>query len=223
MIKADGWWFPNGETHLMNWMANPKVRMMLNGRAAYQGQKQEAAIALCRNFRTAVDIGGHIGLWSFNLAHRFTLVEAFEPVAAHRDCFEANIWAKGVDGHPLTNVALHDCALGDREGNVKIRTEPTSSGDSRVDGDGDIPMHTLDSFDLQEVDLVKIDAEGFELFILRGAEATIARWKPVICVEQKPGHAVKYGLGDTDAVPFLKSLGYRVAKEMSGDFLMVAD
>ena len=216
MLKTDGWFFPDGEAHLPVWMGNPKVRMFLNGRAAYQGQKQVAAMGLCKRKRVAVDVGGHVGLWSFNLANEFREVHAFEPVAAHRECFLANTTG-------FENITLHACALGDHEGMVAIRTEPTSSGDSRVDGAGDIPMHTLDSFALSQVDLIKIDTEGHELFVLRGAEETLSRCKPVVIVEQKKGHAQRYGLGETDAVPYLQSLGYRVAKEMSGDFLMVCE
>ena len=226
MKKVDGWYFPDGESHLPQWMANPKVRMMLNGRAAYQGQKQVAAMDLCKNFRRAIDVGGHVGLWSFNLAHRFARVEAFEPVAAHRECFFENIPQASADemddhGNDPIDVFLHACALGDREGSVSIRTEPTSSGDSRVDGPGNIPMRRLDSFGFTDVDLIKIDCEGYELFVLRGAEEILARCKPVVIVEQKPGHAQKYGLGERDAVPYLESMGYKVAKEMAGDFICV--
>ncbi len=217
MKLVDGWYFPDGESHLPQWMANPKVRMMLNGRAAYQGQKQVAVMELCKNFRRAIDVGGHVGLWSFNLAHKFRFVDAFEPVREHRWCFTKNVLeAKDVKG-----VTLHELALGDREGSVSIRTEPTSSGDSRVDGPGDIPMKRLDSFGFDDVDLIKIDCEGFELFVLRGAGEILSRCKPVVIVEQKPGHAQKYGLGEKDAVPYLESLGYKVAKEMSGDFICV--
>jgi FkbM family methyltransferase len=212
---VDGWYFPDGEAHLPGWMANPKVRMMLNGRPAYQGQKQEAVLALCEQRRNAVDVGGHVGLWSFNLAHWFKQVHAFEPVAAHRECFAKNVLAS------VSNVTLIGCALGDRDSMVSIRTEPTSSGDSRVDGAGDIPMRRLDSFGLTDVDLLKIDVEGFELFVLRGAEEILARNKPVVIVEQKPGHAQKFGLGERDAVPYLESMGYRVAREMAGDFICV--
>lgn len=214
MKYVDGWNFPDGEAHLPQWMANPKVRMMMNGRSSYQGQKQKAVLELCTNFGTAIDVGGHVGLWSYNLAHKFQTVHAFEPVAAHRECFEENMLGLG-------NIVLHACALGDREGMVSIRTEPTSSGDSRVDGVGDIPMHTLDSFMLEDVGLIKIDCEGFELFVLRGAEEMLARQKPVVIVEQKPGHAQKYGLGEKDAVPYLQSLGYRLERELAGDFIMV--
>lgn len=215
MKFEDGWYFPDGEEHLPAWMADPRVRMILNGRPAYQGQKQQAALDLCTNFRVAVDVGAHVGLWSFNLAHRFDTVHAFEPVQAHRECFERNVLAV------VDNVELHPEALGEREGRVSIRTEPTSSGDSRVDGPGDIEMRSLDNYGLENVDLLKIDAEGYELFILRGAEELIARQKPVVVVEQKRGHASRYGLGDKDAVGWLQSMGYRLAREISGDFIMV--
>ncbi len=217
MKYVDQWYFPDGETHLPAWMFNPKVRMFLHGRPAYQGQKQVVAMGLCRRFRTAVDCGAHVGLHSFNLAHEFDRVIAFEPVAAHRECFVKNV----LEAPGVSNVTLEACALGDKEGTVSIRTEPTSSGDSRVDGAGDIPMRTLDSFELKDVSYLKIDVEGTELFVLKGAEATIVKCKPVIMVEQKPGHAQKYGLGEKDALPYLESLGYKVAREMSGDFLLV--
>jgi hypothetical protein len=92
-----------------------------------------------------------------------------------------------------------------------------------VKGEGDIPMITLDSLALDEVDFIKADCEGFELFALRGAVDTILRCKPVIIVEQKPGRAQKFGLLETEAVTFLEDLGvgYKVVKEMSGDFICV--
>lgn len=214
MFKVDGWYFPDGEKHLPAWIANAKVRMRLNGRSAYQGQKQQAALDLCKKRRVAVDVGAHIGLWSYNLSYSFENVVSFEPVAAHRECFEQNLLGR-------KNVKLIACALGEKPGHVRIRTEPTSSGDSRVDGPGDIPLNTLDSYELDHVDLIKIDTEGFELFVLRGAVATIAKCKPVIVVEQKPGHGRNFNLGDKDAIPFLEGLGYKTAREMSGDFLMV--
>lgn len=220
MKFVDSWWFPDGEQHLPQWMATPKARMIINGRPAYQGKKQLAAIAECgrlRRTRTAVDVGGHIGLWSFNLAHTFERVHAFEPVRAHRECFEANVTPLAL----REKVELHDCALGMTEGRVSIHTAPTSSGDSWVKGEGDIPMHTLDSFALEQVDLIKIDCEGYEENVLRGGLQTISTWRPVIMVEQKKDMAAsRFGLRTLGAVQLLLEHGYRVAAELSGDYLM---
>lgn len=223
MKHVDSWYFPDGEKHLPEWMANPKARMIINGRPAYQGKKQLAAIAECGlrgRTRTAIDVGGHIGLWSFNLAHAFGRVHAFEPVAAHRACFEKNLDVPAL----VEKVLLHPVALGMQEGSVSIKTAPTSSGDSWVSGDGDIPMHTLDSFDLQDIDLIKIDCEGYEENVLRGAMQTISTWRPVIMVEQKRDMASeRFGLGKLGAVQLLLDMGYRVAAELSGDYVCVPD
>ncbi len=218
MKQVDGWWFPDHERHLIDWMANPKGRKIINGRSAYQGKKQLAAMELVpeNRRRTAIDVGAHIGLWSYNLAHWFKRVEAFEPVAAHRECWQANMSTR------QDEVSLHPYALGEREAMVAIHTADTSSGDSWVKGKGSIPMKTLDSFHFTDVDFCKLDTEGYEEFVLRGAEQTIKRDLPVICVEQKRDMAAKkFGLETLGAVKLLQSWGYVVAKEISGDFIMV--
>ena len=58
--------------------------------------------------------------------------------------------------------------------------------------------------------------------MLRGAVETIERDRPVIIVEQKRDMATsRFGLEPLGAVKFLQSLGYKVAQEISGDYLMV--
>jgi len=213
MFQAQGWWFPDGEKHLPEWIA--KNGVMLNGRNSYQGKKQVAAFHLCKSFRNAVDVGGHVGLWSFNIAHRFSLVDVFEPISAHRECF-----AKNVD---LPNVRLHAVALGEQLANVGMFTAPSSSGDSTVSGEGDIPMRRLDEYNLQDVDFIKLDCEGYELYALRGGEETLKRWKPVVCVEQKPGKAQQFGLKEIGAVNYLQGLGAKLRLTMSGDFFLSWD
>jgi len=212
-----GWWFPDHEQHLIEWMRNPKTAVEINGRRAYQGSKQLAALRHCRWTRVAVDVGAHVGLWSFNLAHAFQRVKAFEPVADHRDCFVLNVPTD------KAAVVLYECALGAVEGAVKISVAPGSSGDSRVavEGEGDIPMKRLDSFKLTDVDLLKIDCEGYEENVVDGAHETIMRCRPVIIVEQKRKMATRFGLQPQGAVSQLKRWGYTVAEEISGDYIMV--
>jgi FkbM family methyltransferase len=209
---VDGWYWPDRETHLLEWIANPKNRMVLNGRAAYQGKKQVALLALCKRFRTAIDVGAHVGLWTYNLAPHFTTVRSFEPVAEHRECFVQNISAD--------NVVLYPLALGERSDKVSIRQNESSTGDSWVEGSGDIQMEPLDAFELTDVDLIKIDAEGYEENILRGAEQTLRHSKPVLCVEQKRDFPKRWGLQPQGAITYLQSLGYVVAQEIGGDYLM---
>lgn len=214
MKEYGGWAFPDHEVHLLEWMQRRPDPVA--GRMRYQGKKQDAALAWCKLRRAAVDVGAHIGLWSFYLARQFDKVVAFEPVAEHRECFIKNVLDQN-------DVMLYPCALGDHEGSIAMHTSVGSSGDSWVNGDGDIPMKALDSFDLQDVDFIKIDCEGGELAVLKGAEQTLRHCKPCVIVEQKPGRAQKFGLGETAAVDYLQSLGAVLRKTISGDYILSWD
>jgi hypothetical protein len=81
-------------------------------------------------------------------------------------------------------------------------------------------MHRLDEFDLQDVDFIKIDTEGHELFVLKGARDTLERCKPCVMVEQKPGKAQQFGLPQTAAVDYLRELGAVLRGELSGDYIL---
>lgn len=198
---------------MVAWMQ--KRNQVVDGKLTYQYHKLEAALGYVKEFRTAVDVGGHCGLWSMHLAKRFVTVHAFEPVALHRECFNRNVVGE--------NVWLHACALGERSGLVNIHTSHTSSGDSWVDGEGDIPLKTLDSYKLRGVSFIKLDCEGFELFALRGGIETLEHCHPVVCVEQKPGRAQKYDLPQTAAVDFLIGLGAKLRREIGGDYILSWD
>ena len=209
LYQNGGWYFPDHEEHLIGWLS--KVNDKVDGRLRYQGKKQDEAMKWCKKFRTAIDVGAHVGLFSYYLAKKFECVIAFEPVMEHRLCFGKNVVAN--------NVILRAMALGETTGNVSMHTSNGSSGDSWINGDGIIPRSRLDDIEYQDVDFIKIDCEGTELLVLRGAEETIKRCRPCIMVEQKPGHAQRFGLHETGAVDYLKSLGATLRAEMSGDFI----
>lgn len=212
MILHQGVYLPEGEIHMVDWMT--KSGEIVDGRGTYQIKKLRAAVALCQDFRTAVDIGAHVGLWSMQLEKMFDHVVAFEPVEEHRDCFHKNLYGK--------DITLHPCALGAHDGLVKMVTpEANSSGSTMIRGDGDIPLRRLDDFELMDVDFIKLDCEGYELFALQGGAETICRDMPTIIVEQKPGRAQRFGLPETGAVTFLEGLGYHCNRNMSGDFIML--
>lgn len=221
MIQVGGVWLPDGETHLVDWMR--KMNRVVNGKLTYQHHKLEAALRYVKNWRAAVDVGAHCGLWSMHLVELFSIVHAFEPVQAHRDCFQKNV-PFGLDRAPLYAVAL-----GEEVGTIRIETAPTSSGDSRVAGaaksgqPGAVPLRRLDEYELQDVDFMKLDCEGYELFALRGAEGTLVRCRPCVIVEQKPGRAEHFGLPRTGAVDYLQGLGAKLRAEMSGDYVLSWD
>lgn len=207
MKEVHGVWLPDEEEEITKFLNAQQV----DGVGVYQYNKFLAAMKWVRQWRCAVDIGAHCGLWAMQLAKRFAQVHAFEPVKEHRDCLRINA--------PTVNI--YPVALGEKEGTVRLAKGVKSTGDTQIAPEGQYvaQVKILDFYDLQEVDFVKIDAEGYELFILKGGEKLVDKWKPPMIVEQKPGKGRFYGLGDTDAVKWLEQKGYKVREVIAGDYI----
>jgi FkbM family methyltransferase len=229
VFEFQGIWFPDGEKHFPEWMA--KNGELVDGRGTYQIKKFRAAMEYVKNFRVAVDVGCHVGLWSMQLLKRFQRIEAFEPVSEFRACYVENLGFSGSDdgcGDGIVN--LHDVALGASNGRIIMAIDAADTGGTHVermaaeidDDPSIVEMRTLDSFGLSNLDFLKIDCEGYEHHVIEGARETLLRCKPVVIVEQKP-HKLgpNFGIKGTPAVDLLKEMGYRVAKEIGGDYIMV--
>ena len=106
-------------------------------------------------------------------------------------------------------------------GTVRIKHQADNSGASHVGETGaPVELRTLDSFNLADVDLIKMDVEGFEAMVIEGARETLLRCRPIVCCEQKRDFACKYGLKADAATASLKALGMRQIQEIGGDFIM---
>jgi len=216
-FQHQGVWLPAGETHLVGMMTpgNKRFARLPDGRASYQRHKYLTALHLVPPDRCGVfvDVGAHVGLWSMQAEQDFATVIAFEPHPVH-----AAIWPHNVQrwGH-----TLHRCALGDAEGSVALAAAAGSSGDTHVVGPGDIPMRTLDSFGIERIDLLKIDTEGYELPICRGAVETLTRCRPVVVLEQKGRDARHHGGRPGEALGFLREIGMvELRAPISGDHFL---
>jgi len=227
MKDFQGIWMPDTEQELIDWMS--RNAHFVNGKGTYQYPKIEATLRNCSSFRRCVEQGSHIGLWTTHLQDRFDYVECFEPVGRLREC-----WMRNVEMDE--RVRLYSMALGNEPGFVSMLSNLYASGDSYLSeakdrrniaghvaefADANVERRTIDSFEFSDVDLIKLDAEGYEELIARGAEQTIRRWRPTIVIEQKRDMACKFGLKPQGGVEYLKSLGYRVADILAGDYVMV--
>jgi FkbM family methyltransferase len=119
----------------------------------------------------------------------------------------------------LKNIKLHDIALGEVEGKGRLFQSVIENGqDSFIqtldelgnkthdDDYQDVQIKNLDSFNLKKVKIVKIDVEGFELNVLKGAKNLISDFLPIIIFENTL-NSFKY---DKDVFNFLKSHNYRI-------------
>lgn len=230
METFDAWKLPHGERHLQKWMR--QVNKRVDGRLTYQYHKYHAAMQHVKSKRTAIDVGAHVGLWSYFMARDFQHLISFEPMPEHQDCWMENMKA-------IQNAELYPVALGEKKDVVRIMCRtPGSSGDTGVDPDAErsslratihndgngveVELHRLDEYQLNDIDFIKLDCEGYEIFALRGAEETLKRCKPCVIVEQKPetGMAQRYKINVLDGVNYLKSLGAVQRGAIQGDYIL---
>ena len=224
-----GWWFPETEVHMLDMMRpGAKQHRVEKDRWTYQYHKLLMCIKnipLDRR-RICIDVGGFIGQWSYHLVDRFEFVHAFEPIPLHASCLLANM--EGVK-----NWVLHKEGLGEQADVVTFHIPVKTTGGTHVStpipmcgDDGaileseEIYMTWLDSFGFDRVDFIKIDVEGYELMVCKGAEETLLRNKPFVLVEQKGNEERYYSQKKFSAKEYLESLGMRVYDVKSGDYLM---
>ena len=185
---------------------------------------------------TLVDIGAHDGLLTIPLARLpGSRVLAFEPLPSAFTRLKAAL--RAAFGSDPAHVVCHHLALGDHEGSITLAM-PVLDGvaqeqwastakdyathvSARVAVERfTVPLRRLDDFALADVTAIKLDAEGAEYEILRGARETLLRCRPVLTLEVEERHRQ----GSTYAVPaYLDALGYDVFFELRGAWHPIAD
>ena len=182
MKKINGLWLPDTETHMND---------TIQKEGSYQRFTRTEALNHVKDPKNAIDIGAHCGFWAMDMCKFFTRVYAFEPVAEHRECFQANLDDR------CSDWTLFPYALGDKEGQVFMHIEQDNTGHTHI-GDSGVPaeLRTLDSFGLTDISFIKMDCEGFEYYVCLGGKETIMREKPIICLEQKPHGFYDIGVHD---------------------------
>jgi FkbM family methyltransferase len=177
----------------------------------------------CERRSLAIDCGAHYGLVSVWLSKYFDSVHSFEVETEVASCLESNM-----EHHNCNNVTVHKCGLLDYIGNGNIesmvgKSTSLSTFVSKSSGSQTNKIITIDSLNLSDLDFLKIDVEGGEQSVVRGAIETIKRCKPVIYYEINYGSSANlqtkktYGetrFGETQSVlQILEPLGYKVVRE----------
>ncbi len=183
----------------------------------YQEDKLSKALTFVKGNKLAIDAGANYGIMSYNMHPRFEQIHAFEVESNVRECLKEN-----VKNFNLSKVVIHDCGLGDKEETVSLTYIKNSFGTcvDRSKG-GEFLVKTVDSFNLPALDFFKIDCEGYEPYILEGAKQTIAKFKPVILMEDKNLSNKYYGVEGNRAVDLLMSWDYVKVVSWPKDCVMV--
>ena len=135
--------------------------------------------------RVMIDIGANIGIFARPSAERFEHVICFEPVLKNFEVLQKNL-------ETYSNVELHNLGLSDRDQTATFELQTLKCGHTKQVEEfvpnPEFEKHTgelttLDRFNFESVDWIKIDVEGFENAVLEGSRATIQRNRPWLLIE----------------------------------------
>lgn len=212
MLKKHGeWWLPKTEELGLKWFDNPR------------GERPEvidAALRLTAGRQVALDVGAHVGTWTCELVKHFAHTHAFEPVNYCWGALLKNLWDRGRFSGRFTPWLV---AVGDKFANCFPHFTANASMTSYIGRDepGPIPMIALDYLPWGQVSLLKIDVEGYEYFVLKGARILIERHHPTIVIEWKPHRLNRYGELMPEIEAMLHGWGYQMAEQLEIDRIYV--
>ena len=148
-----------------------------------------------KEFNNAIDIG----------CDTFGFARWMENDFNHIYCFDfrdrESFLEENVKFENLSKFTYFNTGLGEKE--TVTRTKIATRGMiGRIKGQGDlrVEIKLLDSFNLQNINFIKLDVEGYEEKILNGSKNTILKYKPTVVIEQNKGNF--------DAKKLIETWGY---------------
>ncbi|MEM9276109.1 MAG: FkbM family methyltransferase [Cyanobacteria bacterium P01_F01_bin.143] len=138
-----------------------------------------------------MDIGANIGCTSILFGELADQVISFEPSPTTFNLLQKNIQQSG-----LENITLHNYALGSSNITSQITYSPANRSGGFISNKTRISTghvtekiearrldDIIDNLEIQKIDFIKIDVEGFEKEVIEGARNAIERFRPIIVLE----------------------------------------
>ncbi|MCP1715126.1 FkbM family methyltransferase [Methanocalculus alkaliphilus] len=160
-------------------------------RNCFEPEMVELFKHLAKDSTVIFDIGANIGCTAILFGELSENVYAFEPSQTTFRFLEQNIIQSG-----HSNIILHNIGLGSESGESTLTFAPSNRSGGFVSNQTQastghivekIVIKTLDevvnSLQLQQIDFIKIDVEGFEEHVLRGGKQTLSNFMPLVVLE----------------------------------------
>lgn len=186
---------------------------------AFTGRWDDALVAYASQFLESaaigIDVGASLGLWTVPLAQaaqrRGAEIWAFEPHPANVRWLEGNLARNRLQHH----TQVHPCALGSQAGSLELVAEEPAGGNAAVavtpSKGAEVPVARLDDIPRSRpMSFIKLDVEGFELEVLRGARQILESDRPTILGEFDRTWLHRRGEDLPGALKDLSGLGYRI-------------
>jgi FkbM family methyltransferase len=179
----------------------------------------EPDLVVLRNFLNPggvmVDVGANYGIFSLNAARlvgKTGRVLAFEPARGNFSTLEKNLAL-----NEATQVRAFQMALSDKPGTLRLYHDPDPTRNSLAPGSNaqdfeEVEVKTLDvvlsANAVGKIDFIKIDVEGADELVCRGALETLRKHLPPVFFENNSASALRMGLKAGGTAAVLAQLGY---------------
>lgn len=174
-------------------------------------EDEDVLIRFLKPGDTFVDIGANVGTLTLKAASIVSNKGKVISFEAHPRTFsflEDNLLMNRFE-----DVTLHNCAMGNKKGNLHFTDQTSDDQNCVSDQSSDktitVNICTLDEFEISFIDLLKIDVEGFEKFVLEGGSKTLENTK-VIFFECWQKHCQRYNYKPSEIFHFLHNLGFEI-------------
>ena len=159
---------------------------------------------------TVIDVGADTGYYTLLFAKRVGRVGrviAFEPIPSARDILERNISLN----HYTNMITVCDFALFSHNASTvleaprkfsRINSKKTTNESNGIRIQTRIFDECVPEFNVQRIDIVKIDVEGAELDVLYGMRRSLEEYHPTLLVEVHPNYLEDFGFTPEDLIGF---------------------
>lgn len=206
LIDKKGWTFAvvSGDSHATKWCEEQQ-------RLDYD-RSVDDVLKFIKSGDVVVDAGAFIGAFTVPMAKAVGvngMVLAFEANLSSYCCLVVNC-------REHNNVSERLLALGDSDTVMSVKRwddQPENAGASYLISEFNesrVRVTALDNFNLDRCDFIKIDVEGFEPRVIRGAMMTIKKYRPKIFVELNDVALARNGFTKQDVLKPLLEIGYNV-------------
>lgn len=186
--------------HRITAFRNDHIGKKIRKTGLYEKENVEFCLELLRQLEAPVvmDVGANIGNHALAFSTVAACIHAFEPLPPVFDILQQNIRQNGIG-----NILAHPIALSDENGESTIHmVSDRNIGASSFEKPPHLSSRALsvtkrkgddivNELGLARIDLLKIDVESHEAFVLNGLEQSIRRFRPVIIMEWNDPAAVK--------------------------------
>ena len=199
----------------------------------YEAEETKLISEIVKSGMTVLDIGGNIGYFTLlmaNLVGKEGKIHTFEPNPPMYSRLEKNIKINPEldDGR----ITLHKIALSSKEGETifycPIEGHEGVGGlkntkRASIEKEIKVNIETLDKFVLDnkinKIDFIKMDIEGGELDVLKGAEDTLKKIRPIILFEANEMNTAPYGYRVMDILYYFEERDYIIKKTGDDNFI----